>query len=705
MASLQDVETALRNADAAGDADAARALAAEVVRLRGSKSDYPDVGRAGALAIGAGKGLSANFGDELSGLNAASGSPIPGILSGPVPWAVGAARMGYETLTGKPGAATDAYEQERERVRANIRAAEQQYPGTTLTGEVVGSAVIPAGGAARGATLGARMRSGAAAGSAFGAAAGAGEGTTPEERVKGAAFGGAVGGVVGGVAPPVVEGVIQAGRVIGAPVINAVRGIADPTGEAARRTTRALEHDINVDPAATGRLTPNEYAATPDARLIDMGGETTRGLARSSANTSPPGRFLLNDEINPRYEAQAPRLTQWMRGAFNFPNADAQQQAIDQTSRAVNNAAYARARRDGAQGVGSPELERLAESDAVVAAMRTATAKARDEAIANRQGFYGSMNPRVTFTPDGRIEFNRGATGAPNYPGLEYWDLVRRELSAVGETARRSGNDTEARRISSLARAMNEELDRLVPSYQQARQGAAAFFGAENALEAGQNYVLQNFANAATRRTLASMSPVERQLFQDGFVSRYIETLEKAGDRRNVLNQIADNPAAREKIEIALGPQRARELEARLRVEGIMDFARTAIQGNSTTTRQLVELGLAGGVGGGQYLTSGDPSSIVSAMLVWGALRGQRAIGQGIDQRVAEQVARMLTSRDPQVLQRGIQLVARQNRLMDSLRAVDRRIAVTGGEQSGSNAPMGQISPAPQAQLPAPVAP
>jgi hypothetical protein len=94
------------------------------------------------------------------------------------------------------------------------------------------------------------------------------------------------------------------------------------------------------------------------------------------------------------------------------------------------------------------------------------------------------------------------------------------------------------------------------------------------------------------------MSPTDKQLFQDGFVSHFVNRLNEGGDRRSVLNKIGESPAARERLQIALGPQRANELEAGLRAEGIMDTARKALQGNSTTARQLVELGLAGGSAG-----------------------------------------------------------------------------------------------------------
>jgi hypothetical protein len=487
-----------------------------------------------------------------------------------------------------------------------------------------------------------------------------------------------LGGVIGGAAPPVVEGAIQLGRAATAPVINAARGAINPEAEAARRTATALARDIQNDPNAISRLTPQEFSASVQnggpATILDIGGETTKALARSAANTSPEGRQVLNQAINDRYEGQSGRLIEWLRNTFHFPNADAQQQAIEQTARTTNRAAYARAYRDGADGVWSPELERLAGSDAVTGAMQRAASKARDESII---GGYGAMNPRVTFR-NGILEFQRGRNGMPLYPDLQYWDLVRRELSDAAQNAGRG--TSEARRLNSFATSLNAELDRLVPSYQRARQGAAGFFGAENALEAGQNFVTQNFGAAETRRALARMTPQERQLFQDGFVSRYIETLERTGDRRNVLNQIASSPAAREKLNIALGGQRAAELEAGLRVEGIIDLARGAVQGNSTTARQLAELGLAGGTGatGIAGVYNQDPQTMTLAAVSAALLAGRR----GIDTRVARHVANLLVSDNPRQLMQGIRLVARNERFMDNLRVADRKIASVGSAET-----------------------
>jgi hypothetical protein len=202
------------------------------------------------------------------------------------------------------------------------------------------------------------------------------------------------------------------------------------------------------------------------------------------------------------------------------------------------------------------------------------------------------------------------------------------------------------------------------------------------------------------------MSPEERQLFQDGYVSRLVQTIEKTGDRRNVVNQIMSSPAAREEMHVAIGPQRMAELEARLRVENIMDRMRGAVQGGPTTARQLAELGLAGGVGGatgaGYALTTGDHdlTDIGIAGLVGGLLaRGGRYAGgkvqHGIDQRVATKVAEMLVSDDPKVLQKGLAIVAKNKAVMGALRTADDALARASGNQlSGVSVPqLPNVSP------------
>lgn len=636
----------------------------------------PDRGVVDATARGVAQGFTANFGDEIRGLVEASGAnpddpaSLTKLISGALKYWTGDAD------------AKKRYEEAVKRERDLNKTAEEQHPIASIAGNVGGAVLLPIGAGAGAATLGGRMAAGAGTGAILGGAAGAGEGQGAADSITRAATGAAVGGAVGGAAPAVIEGVVRGARAAATPVVNAVRGVRDVDSEAARRVVSALERDRAIDPQAASRLTPGEFASSVQsggpAAIMDIGGETTRGLARSAANTSPEGRAVLSRSINDRFEGQTSRVTDWLRSTFHYPDAAAQQQALEQTGRTVNRANYTRAMREGDREIFSPELDRLMGAPAMVDAMRRASVSGKDRAIT--QGL-GAMRQGVT-VENGVVTFTRGPNGVPTYPNLAFWDATKKELDDAASAAGRAGRRGEAGVIGDLARSLRAELDAAVPSYATARAGASRFFDAENALEAGQNFVGKNMTANEARRALAQMSPQERQLFQDGFVSRYIETLSQVGDRRSILNQVAASPAAREKLNVALGRQRAEELEAGLRVEGIMDLARNAVQGNSTTARQLAELGLAGGAygfSGGGLNPFTDPGAVLSAALVYGAARGRNAINENLSRRVAE----MLVSNDPRTITRGIQAIARNQSMFNSLRSADRGIARVGGEQSG----------------------
>ena len=593
--------------------------------------------------FGFGQGMTLGWGDEVV---AAGLAPI-------------------EAITG--GGLSGSYDRALEKVRGLNKEAQERSPVAYGTGNVAGGAMLPLGMAAQGATLPGRMATGSAIGAGVGAVSGAGEGEGVAGKAVGALTGGLIGAGIGAVAPPLVEGAIQAGRAVTAPVVSGVRGAVNPEQEAARRVASALERDVRADPNAASRLTPQEFAANAQAggpaMVMDLGGETTRGLARSAANTSPEGRAALNQSINDRFEGQTGRVVGWFNNVFNFPNANARQQAIQHAAEGVNRPLYANAMAQGRSGIWNDELAEMSESPAMQDAVRAAIRQAQNRSASNlTQGGQGDR----WYSPNGT-------------PTLEFWDLVKRQVDQEINVAQRAGRNVDVSELTAIKNRLVQNLDASVPTYQVARGTAAGFFQAQNALEAGENYVMQNFANREVRQQLARMTPEERRLFQDGFVDRFVQTLDRAGDRRSILNQIGSNPAAREKLEIALGPQRARELEAGLRVEGVMDLARQAVQGNSTTARQLAELGLAGGAGSlGAYGTySMDPAQMTTAAVMGAALAGRR----NIDHRVAQRVAQLLTSNDPTMVTRGIQLLTNNRRLLDNLRATDRRIVAVTSQQ------------------------
>ena len=51
---------------------------------------------------------------------------------------------------------------------------------------------------------------------------------------------------------------------------------------------------------------------------------------------TPEGRAVMNRAINDRYEGQGNRVVDWLRQTFHYPDAPAQQEALDQVQRTVN---------------------------------------------------------------------------------------------------------------------------------------------------------------------------------------------------------------------------------------------------------------------------------------------------------------------------------------------------------------------------------
>lgn len=584
-------------------------------------------------------------------------------------------------------------------VRERVDASAEQHPIAYYGGEIGGALAVPGGlarigiqsatRAAAGQGLRAMTRAGLTEGAAYGAAHGFGRSEDGiQNRVEGAIGGGLTGGALGAAAPVAIAGVQAAAQ----PVVNLANAIRQPTQEAARRILQAQASDNAAHAAGNVALGPhnparnaaaqnliNQGRAGQEMRNIDAGGENVRALARSAANNSPEAREILQRMTNDRFEGQAPRTLDFLSRLTHTSSGIAGSDRITMQAAARTTQAplYRAAYQAGERPLWSPTLERLTGAPMVRDAMQRAATRGKDRAIAEG---YGAFNPGVS-VENGVLTFARGPNGVPTYPNLQYWDVVKRQIDDVATEAARKGQNTVAADARTLARQLRGELDNMVPQYAQARGTAANFFGVENALEAGEEFAAaaRAFNNEDVRRVLQNMTTAERHTFRRGFASRYLTNLENAPDRRNLLARVANSPAERQKLEIALGPNRARELEAFLHIEQIMDLPRTAL-GNSTTARQLVELGLAGGAG---MLASGgnlsDPTTyIVGALTKYGANRGQ----QVIDQRMARRIAEMLVSQDPQILQRGVRMVANQGNAMQALRQVSQVLA-QGGKAGG----------------------
>lgn len=478
--------------------------------------------------------------------------------------------------------------------------------------------------------------------------AGSKQGVDPKK----AAISAALGGATAGVAEPIIGGIVQGAKKASAYPLNRIRGAINPEAEASRRVMGAAREDLRAGQIGLDEPAIREARARgQDPRVMDIAGETMRAEARRAANLSPTARQTLQEFLSERFSGQNVRLGDFISRLVRSrsgkgPNAFLTSEQLKNAARTSRAPLYKRAYKEGENGLTSPTLRQLEQSPAIQSAMKKADIEMRNRVVS------------------GRSKGSRGITG--NYT-LEYWDLTKRRLDDIIKELKRNGRNSEALDLDTLRKQLIAELDRMVPSYAAARGIAARFFGADDALEAGEKFVRGRYDLQQARRALADMTAQERELFAEGFASRYIEDLMKIRDRRNILTAVNQSNDARERLSIALGPNRAREIESFLRIEQFMDLARTAM-GNSTTARQLAEMF---GLGYGTF--TGDPTALMLSLLSIGS----RLAGREIDRRVMERVANQLISQDVETFLRGVRQIA-SSPILDSLRALDNFIAKMG---------------------------
>lgn len=670
-----------------------------------------DNGKLDALARGAAQGATFNFADEIAGARAAA-PKIPGTemnipdFVGPIParTLAGAARTGVNAIRGEP---SPEYEKGRDEFRAADEAAKKAHPyihgAGELTGAIAGLAAAPEAGLVRGVapTAGRAARFFAGAGDAatqggiYGGLSGAGEGKTAAERALEGAKG-IVSGIVGGGAAHVVTELGRAAfNKYGKSIVSTVQGWINPSGEAARRLSSALKADQELIQRGEAQgMSPAEWAAARQrgepVTLADLGSSNTQALLRSAANTSPEARAMLENTFEQRFLGQTERVGDTVRNVLPGGQANARKTG-DQLVAEYDQArvpAYKKSYQEGDRPLMSPAMERLMGSDTFVGAMKRAISSGKDRDI--EMGL-GGFNPMVNVTPDGRIVFNKGAQGVPTYPNLQYWDQVKRELDSAANQAKRSGETASG--PAALARILRNELDAQVPSYAKARGIAENHFGESNALEAGRSLAGKKPVAEDVAAIMRKMDPKERELFKEGYASDLVErVIGRMKDTQNITKAMFNSPNERKLAATIFGPGGMSMLKSRMALETIMNGARDAM-GNSTTARQLIEAGLAGGALSG-YQSGWDPTAMASGAATFASARGapkyfapqavagvRHFVGK-VDAKTARRVAELLTSDDPRLLREGYKMAAQSKAISDGLMAVAGKISLATQAQA-----------------------
>jgi hypothetical protein len=556
-----------------------------------------------------------------------------------------------------------------EAVAAEYDAAKEANPITSGAAGIGGSiaALAPLGATALGGRLlgmtgkgGSRLLFGAGSGAALSGADTLTRGGSVDDAVASALIGGGLGLGI----PLAGAGLRMAGNAA-APFVGAV---TNPIKEAFRRTGSAFGRDIQANPSGVMNAADEAVAAANGVPLInaDRGGETVRALTRSVANQSPEARGVIEKVASDRFSGQAGRAVNFIRRIAGGNVDDLRyQQSIKDAAAATNPARYDAAMNSPKAGfVWSEPIAELMQSKTFRRMVESAEDRATDRAAI--AGVKAVKSP-FAFGPGGSMTIKTNPDGSRVLPSLAFWDQVKRNIDRAIGLGQRAGDDISD--LTQMKQKLVAALDATVPEYKAARAGAAAYFGAEDALDAGKMFANKTRELPEAKAAFDAMKPTEQQAFRVGFSSEIIDKIKDARFRANVIDQAFGSPAKREMMEIVFGKAKARELEAYVRVEDLADKLRGAL-GNSTTARQLMELGI--GAGSGAILTGGDWKGALGGAAL---ARGGRFISQRADAKVMQEVAKLLTSTDPADIQKAIANASMSPKWMEALEGLEKLFA------------------------------
>lgn len=542
----------------------------------GGQPERPKTGTLEALGRGALQGATFGLSDEI----------------------YAGAKGAYSSVTG--GKFSDTYNQELADVRAANAKAKQDAPIAYLGGEVAGGLALPAGAVGTAARAGkvaaeagrmSRAAKGAIAGAGYGAAYGFGEGEggdgtivqQAQNRLLNALPSAAGGALVGAAAPTLVD--VGSAVVKGAtnPIRAAMNPIRTGTGKVAEALMRDAPPGMPIYQVVqrAGQRLESAQALKPDVMLADVGGQNTRDLLRAASNMPSQGAERLRKTLDRRQGFQWSRIERDVADTLSDGNQFARTlDDINKTLRETGNTEFTKAYSQPFNISAGSDLARFVTERKYVQRLLEKT----DESI---QGMTGE---------------------APSK--LSPWELLHRvkmemdrEISRLKSGQADSKANWTLKDLTQLKREMVDLMGRANPQFRFAMDKYGDEAGLRTALERGADEFKGSRAEeiAAALRT---MTPPEQAMYRMGAARSMFQDIERGNVTRDRTDALFSSPDIQKKLS-ALYPDNAsrREMQLRLILEARMADTRKAVQGNSTTAKQLAQ---------GQE--AGQPVAAVSAV-------------------------------------------------------------------------------------------
>lgn len=699
MATLEQLTTALVNADQAGDVDAARTLAAEITKMRASGShpsaqqpapaQQPDArdtfaGKVDAFGRGMADTLSFGLADEMAA-HARSGAFSvqkpeddyyeSGIYAGKYN------PLGMVARTLNSPFESETKNADYDRALAEERAIDQSDStnrvAQRLSGQILGGITGGVGLANKGLSASANAISkgkglagvslaSAKEGAILGGLQGAGSGEGFEDRAKNFGKGAFIGAGIGSVLPSVATGVSGAFKGATAPLVAPFRPAA--------YTDKAMRTYLQ----RSGK-TPDEIASI--MKLAADDGQTMYTMADAMGNagqralvpvtrTPNDARQEVTDFLLRRQMGQPQRLANALAEGFDAPQTSERVSRSLTDARGIEaNKLYGAARKEAGAVNVSPILDRI------------------DDTLS--PGVNKMLSPRDNIgndTIEGALSRVRKMISDGNSQVTDFNTLFRAKLDLddMITRAEAQGAGNRAHYLSQVKREVDRALENSSTAYRTANDTFRTRSQVIDAIDAGKAAKSGRVRAEDSIEQFAGMTPDQQQAFRSGYVDPIIADVESSamGPATNRARTLT-TPKYEQEFQAFAADGRAQQLGARIGRENRMFETNNAALGNSRTTDNLGDI---------DDMANFDPavlSNLLQGNFTQAALAGARQAfnaGKGMPPRVVERVGRQLIETNPEAAREALSRVSSQQVSRDRLRAM-----ILGSMLQNSNAGVARV--------------
>lgn len=541
--------------------------------------------------------------------------------------------------------------------RAEFR---KENPGMALTANIVGGMANPLAnkvgkwmGVAPSTTGQMARASAGGAGLGFAQAAGETDGSM-SERLSAGMDAAVTGALIGPIFPAAVAG---GGKLIRGTVDNLAR-LSGPLQQkqAGRMLSKAL-----ADDGFNPKTALEELRKHPEMTYGDLGENTKRLVygvySKPGVGANKMKKFLDERQIGKETDlgsegGQADRIHKWLETKFPSKYQGSQNDA--QVGKLYRQA-YA-----NNPSIQSDAIDKIARSHNGKIAFRKAV-----EMMDDSGEFVGKSDPELTALLD-EVEGYSTGVGVAKGLKLKTWDYFKRALQREQKQLIAKGDSEGARIITNQIKTVTNELDNLDSTggaYAKARSLSSDDFANKDALVAGEKFLFKNMRSSDIAETLAEMSPAEQHHFRIGAVNTLTGKLEDIIEGANAANSQINKESLRRKVRAIFGDdEKFGEYLKMLRAEKQMFDTRSVTQGSQT----------------GKNIESnkiGDPNMILLGLnnFVQNPVLGGAKMLSGVrnymqrPEVVSGELAKALTSRDPEILNQVYQSAIRNRELEKSL--------------------------------------